>query len=117
MAVIPQFRGESPMRVLDYSASRVEEDAVGLARARAPFGLRIVGWRRTPIRAGLRPYLKYRAAYSRGERRPLIALAAIPFAIVSPTFWMICVRAEMSGMLPRIEHDLADSMTVIFNLA
>ncbi len=105
------------MRVLDYGAPHIEDDAVSLARKRTPFGLRIEGWRRAPIRAGLKPYLKYRAACGLGEKRPLIGLATIPFVLVSPTFWMVCVRAEVNGMLPRIEKDVSDSMTVVFEPA
>lgn len=103
-----------PMEILDYRSQDVADVASSLVRKHSPFGLRISGWRSGAVRAGMKPYLKYRASYQRGNKRPLSALAVVPFALVSPTFWMLCVRAEINGMALRVERDSKHSTIIVF---
>jgi len=102
------------MEILDYGEAGFEEAAFALAKERKHFGLRIKGWRCAAIRSGLKPYLGYRAAYQAGGRRPLTALAVVPFAFAAPTFWVICIRAEVNGLAPRIALDASNTLIVEF---
>lgn len=118
LAMVRIYRLERPdgnrsMQLFDYRVRGVESETMRLASTKVSFGLCVSGWRRHFIRVGLRYYLRYRDALDRGNRRSWIALLVIPFGFITPTFWVICVRAELNSMRPRIDN-VSDPMVVVF---
>lgn len=90
------------MSEYEYDSKDVETRVASAIQAGEPFILKIRGWRRYVIGKGLQHYLRYLEFRRQGKNR-LAALLIIPFGFVTPTFWVLCVKAEFEGMYPSVE--------------
>src|SRR5690242_16733441 len=101
------------MHIFDYHDVDINEKTTRLLETNTSFGITVNGWRARFIHSGLRYYLRYREAFDMGQRRIWIALSVIPFGFITPTFWAICIRAEINGMRPKIASS-TDRLVVVF---
>lgn len=101
------------MFVFEYGSEEFENQTANAIQTRQPFLVEVRGWRKRVIRTGLRHYLKYLNSRRDKKNKPLSALLIIPFGFVTPTFWVLCVKAEFEGMYPIIQQS-ADVLIVKF---
>ena len=101
------------MLVTQYGSKDFENQTASAIQTRQPFIVKVNGWRKRSIGAGLRHYLRYLDSRRYGKTKPLSALLIIPFGFMTPTFWVLCVRAEFEKMYPSIQQS-ADALVIKF---
>jgi hypothetical protein len=84
------------MEIIDYKASDFEKSAESAVQSKEEFAVKVSGWRRRIIASGLRRYRNYRE----NQKRTRNALMLIPYGFITPTFWVVCVKAEFEHFMP-----------------
>lgn len=102
------------MLVFQYGSKDFEKRIADTIQTKQPFIVEVHGWKKRAIGAGLQHYLRYLRSRQRGESKPLSALLMIPFGFVTPTFWVLCVKAEAASMYPRILTQSASALAIEF---
>lgn len=102
------------MLICEYGVKDFEKQVINAIQDKQPFILKINGWRKCTINAGLRHYFRYLDSQRGGKSSPLSALLVIPFGFVTPTFWVICIQAALARMYPTIEQQSVDMLAVKF---
>lgn len=103
------------MSEYEYGSKDFEAQITGAIQARQPFIVKVNGWRKHAIGNGLRHYLRYLDSRRHGKTKSLSALLIIPFGFVTPTFWVLCVKAEFERMYPSIQPSAdADALVIKF---
>lgn len=101
------------MSEYEYGSKDFEAQITNAIQTRQPFIVKVNGWRKRAIGNGLRHYLRYLDSRRHGKTKQLSALLVIPFGFVTPTFWVLCVKAEIEGMYPSIQPS-ADTLVIKF---
>ena len=112
LQALPDFR--TIMLVYEYGSKDFESQIASAIQAEQPFVVEVKGWRKRAIETGLQHYLRYLHSRLRGENKSISALRMIPFSFVTPTFWIVCVKAEAVCMYPRILEQSADVLAIKF---
>jgi hypothetical protein len=84
------------MQILNYHSNSFESDALAAIRVKQAFAVSICGWRRSVISKGLPIFLDSLDL----ERRRASNLKLLPFGIITPMFWGVCIRAGFENLLP-----------------
>lgn len=101
------------MLIAQYGSKDFETQTDNAIQAKQPFIVQVNGWKKRAIKAGLPHYLRYLDTRLRGKTS-LATLRLIPFGFITPTFWVLCVRAQFERMYPSIQQS-TDALVIRFD--
>ncbi|MDP2109664.1 MAG: hypothetical protein Q8N46_11615 [Anaerolineales bacterium] len=97
----------------EYGSKDFEAQITSAIQTGQPFLVKIKGWRKRVIGNGLQHYLRYLDSRRQGKAKRLSTLLLIPYGFVTPTFWVLCVKAEFERIYPSIQTS-ADALVIKF---
>lgn len=81
------------MLTINYNDSTFEKLALQAVQSKEEFSIRVSGWKRKPIKKGLSHFRNYKQGRGR-------SLMLIPYGFITPTFWVVCVKADFENLMP-----------------